>query len=397
LLQNHAAPGEPLLNENAGVFRFEQLLINAGMKLESANDDSGTAACPGESSAVTAPRWSIATLIRVASWLATFVGINFLIIPFSDLVTPESSLMLQKCMSAVGGLAIFLALGVGSLLLGLWLRGKYQYARQRQNDETAQRIMKALQADPAARVPAFYLYLRAFETTGKLRVPLYLRLRKLSLGLLQMVTNDLESHVTTALRRLGPMVALGHPGETFGAGRIATDERDWHVDVVTLMRRASGILLVPSNRPGTVWELDTLKREGLLNRAMFIMPPRSKGGFDTEEHWETARQVMRTHGLDAPEHQKRGLMFKVGPDERVSNVEPLLINSQRQFRKSVGRLLAGARPAGGLYKAIALADKRARRAAFWGWSETIRQLSPFAVIGLTLTLGIGKIEKIPGP
>jgi hypothetical protein len=47
-----------------------------------------------------------------------------------------------------------------------------------------------------------------------------------------------------------------------------------------------------------------LKREGLLAKVIFIMPPRTKGELDTKERWEAARQALASHGLEAPEHQR---------------------------------------------------------------------------------------------
>jgi hypothetical protein len=332
-------------------------------------------------------QWVYRSALGVASPLAILAGFSLVLVPSWDVLNPEMSLVTAKITSSMGGVAIMVVLGFGLLLVGILLRLKLINLRQRRNDRTAERVMSELRADPGASVAEFYLYLRAFETTGKLRVPLYLRLRKISLGLLQLVTNDLESYVSNAVRGVAPLIALGRPGEAIGAGRIVTEDKNWEADIVTLMKRAKGIFLVPSNRPGTLWEIDTLKREGLLlNRVIFIMPPRTKGALDTKERWEIAREVMGAHGLEAPEHQERGLLFEVGGDGKVSNVEPLLLNSVRQVRKSLQRLLSVAPPKGGLYKAITLADKRTRRATFWGWGETLRQLLPYPLAAAALFL-----------
>jgi hypothetical protein len=55
---------------------------------------------------------------------------------------------------------------------------------------------------------------------------------------------------------------------------------------------AKGILLVPSDRPGTLWEIDTLRQEGLLGKVIFVMPPSSAGQHDTRQRWESARQAL---------------------------------------------------------------------------------------------------------
>ena len=186
------------------------------------------------------------------------------------------------------------------------------------------------------------------------------------------------------MRSIGPLIALGRPGEAIGAGRIITEDANWMADILILMKRAKAIFLVPSSQPGTLWEIETLKREGLLNKVIFIMPPRTKGEFDTKERWEAARQAMASHGLEAPEHLERGLLFEVGTDGKVSNVEPLLLDSMRQVRKSMKRIMSDDPPKGGLFKSIAVADKRTRRATFWGWFATLQQLSPYALVALAI-------------
>ena len=315
-----------------------------------------------------------------------WIGFSLLVVPLVARTTPSNALLARKLLSVMGGVVVAVVLGLSLLLLGVWLRRYIIGQRQRDNDRIAQEIMSALRADPGAPVGEFYLYLRAFETTGRLRIPLYLRLRKLSIGLFQLVTSDLESYVGNALRSVVPLIAMGRPGEAIGAGRIVAEERDWEADVVVLMRRARGILLVPSNRPGTLWEIDALQRTSLLSKVVFIMPPRTRGVLDTRERWEAARQVLASHAVEAPEHEERGLLFETGSDGRVSNVEPLLLNSARQVRRSLKGLLSDAPPKGGLYRSIAVAHQRARRARRWGWVETARQLSvlPLAAGALLL-------------
>ena len=193
--------------------------------------------------------------------------------------------------------------------------------------------------------------------------------------------------MSQAISRVGPLVALGHPGEAIrGRPRSFTGEENWKTDIGTLMKRAKGILLVPADRPGTLWEIDTLKQEGLLGKVIFVMPPCSAGQHDTRQRWESARQALRDRGLETPDYDERGMLFVLEADGRVSNVEPLLLTSARQVRKSLKRLLTDAQPAGGLYTAIARTHRRIRRATFWGWTETLRQLSTYGVAALGLVV-----------
>jgi hypothetical protein len=322
-----------------------------------------------------------------ATWIGTttamglvfYAGGFLLMLPFMHIAVPSFDLLALKFAAAFGGSTVVALVGLALMLLAAALRQRIFRRRQQKNDQIADRIMGDLRANADAPVPSFYLYLRAFETTGRLHIPLFLRLRKLSVGMSSLSTNDVESHLSDAIRRIGPLIALGHPGETFGAGRIDTDDSKWTADIRVLMARARGILLVPSHRPGTLWEIETLKNEGWLAKCIFIMPPRAVGELDTKQRWEVARQALALHQLDAPEYQEHGLLFEVGPDGHVSNVEPMLLTSGRQMRKSLERLLSADPPRGGLFKSIARAERQTTRATRWGWAETLRQLSPYAL------------------
>jgi hypothetical protein len=335
-------------------------------------------------------------LLRAAFSVLFLLGFFILCAPVMYVAGSHFELLYQKFAHAMGGTSVVVIIGLAMVALAAWIRRRLQKMWQAENDRVATGVLERLGANAGARVPEFYLYLRAFETTGRLNVPLFLRLRKLSIGFNSLVTNDLESYVSQAIGRVGPLVALGHPGETIGAGRILTGEENWKTDIGTLMKRAKGILLVPSDRPGTLWEIDTLKQEGLLGKVIFVMPPRSKGEHDTRQRWESARQALRDRGLETPDYDERGMLFVLEADGRVSNVEPLLLTSARKVRKSLKRLLIDAQPAGGLYTAIARTHRRIRRATFWGWTETLRQLSTYGFAALGLVIARPAVGFNPG-
>ena len=333
--------------------------------------------------------WVARNGLFVASGISMTLSVvlgSLLFANFVEAVRPGSAILLLKLTSVLGGRFMVALLAVIFLISSQWMRGKVIHLRQQEYDCTGERVLHDLRANPLAKVPDFYLYLRAFETTGKLRVPLYLRVRRKCVWVYQrLVTDDLESYTSLSVRSVAPLIALGRPGESIGAGRILTDDERWQADIVTLMKRSKGILLVPSDRQGTVWEMDTLKREGLFDKVVFIMPPHTTGGYDTSVRWEAARAAMAVHGLEAPEHQDRGMLFRLGSDGKLLSAEPLLLSSPRKIRKAFKRLFKNQRKKG-LYKAIVKADKRASRAAFWGWLENARELSVFPVAILAVLM-----------
>jgi len=337
-----------------------------------------------------AKRWAIRTGFFVASFLAVTVASLLGGLLYGNNLTerlyPGTSLLMHKVASVLGGSYVVVVLAVVLLLSSQWLRGKMVHLRQKEYDRTGERVLHDLQTNPLANVSDFYLYLRAFETTGKLNVPLYLRVRRKCIWIYQrLVTDDLESYTSLSVRKIAPLIALGRPGESIGAGRVRTDTERWQADIVTLMHRSKGILLIPSDRPGTLWEMDTLNRERLFSKVVFIMPPRTTGEYDTSARWEAARKAMAVHGLEAPQHQERGMLFRLDSDGRLATAEPLLLSSTRKVRKAFKRLFKNRRKRA-IYKEIVRADKRASRAAFWGWLQNAHQLAifPLALLGALL-------------
>ena len=162
------------------------------------------------------------------------------------IAVPSFDLLALKFAATFGGSVVVALLGLGLLLAAAALRQKAFRQRQKKNDNVAKGIMRDLRANPNARVPPFYLYLRAFETTGRLHIPLFLRLRKFSVGMSSLSTNDVESHLSDAIRKIGPLIALGHPGEAFGAsGDTFNFAATRTTDLQLVNRRPDAQLILP--------------------------------------------------------------------------------------------------------------------------------------------------------
>ena len=244
--------------------------------------------------------------------------------------------------------------------------------------------MRVIRSDPTAPVPEFIVYLRAFETTGRLNVPLYSRLPSFIFA--GFTASDLESHLAAALRRHTPLIALGRPGEAYGAARVPTSDEEWKEDILLLLQRSKAILLIPSHQPGTIWEIALIRREGLLQKSVFIMPPQSKKIIHTGRRWQEAKVALRELDLELPDYQRRGMLFAFENTGRVTNVEPLLVGGGRKFQKSLDRLVSGKLPEGGLFQAVVQADRRSRRLWVIGWFGAVYFLAPFVLVGWNFLL-----------
>lgn len=153
----------------------------------------------------------------------------------------------------------------------------------------------------------YILYLRAFTTTSRLRLS----------GM------DMETVIAYSVAPYLPMIALGEPGEHVGAGRVLTTEQEWRSLVLKLIDRAPMILVVPSNRAGTLWEVGQLRDRSCLNKTVFLMPPASISELPVKQDWQQARESLLSMGIDIPPHFEKGLLFSLNPDGSFRDHAPL--------------------------------------------------------------------------
>lgn len=155
-------------------------------------------------------------------------------------------------------------------LVASWIVWSRQRRDQRSKDGHARQILiSALRNESML----FSLYLRSFEITNRLHT--VTGEQQSFLGTFGSLKNDgdFEEQLADAMSSLAPLVGLGMPGEAIGAGRISTPERNWQRNILLLMERAEIIILVPSARPGTLWEMEQIRNRGYLGKTVFLLPP----------------------------------------------------------------------------------------------------------------------------
>ena len=156
------------------------------------------------------------------------------------------------------------------------LRDREQSVVQGERDRRAQGILQALESETPK--PSFCLYLRPFTATSNLRIVVrrttYHDPRNSERIRTKDDFDDFETVLARAFDPSFPLVALGRPGEMVGAGRIATSDQDWRRKILLLAHAAHAIVLIPSTRAGTLWELRAaMDDENLLRKTIFIIPP----------------------------------------------------------------------------------------------------------------------------
>lgn len=132
------------------------------------------------------------------------------------------------------------------LCVGMWL-----LRRSRRHEAVS--AAQAMADDPRPPV----LYLRSFQDDGSVLledrgIP---GTRALTRAVSPMSS---EEELADILQRIGPVVAIGKPGETLpelGAARLYVDHDKWQAEVGALMRRAALVAVRVGRSPGVLWEI----------------------------------------------------------------------------------------------------------------------------------------------
>ncbi len=189
---------------------------------------------------------------------------------------------------------------------------------QIEKDRLAREISKVLYAEDfkgKKLPPDFALYLRAFMTTNKLIMN----------GL------DLETVLAYSIAPVLPVIALGQPGEHLGAGRIQTSDEHWQEEIKRLFEKAKIIIIIPSHREGTLWEINNLKQSNYLSKTIFIMPPEMTFyGKPYSKTWNRAVKAAARHGVFLPTHFSKGLVFKLDKDGHMLSHAPFKVEEFEQ-------------------------------------------------------------------
>ena len=126
--------------------------------------------------------------------------------------------------------------------------------------------------DPRAPV----LYLRSFNDDD-VALPCVLSARRPFLELFTLRTTDpFEESLAWELGTYGPVTAVGRPGgttHTLGAARELFSDDTWQTHVVERMSAAGSIAVVIGETPGLDWEIETIAKNGFLDKTMFLVPP----------------------------------------------------------------------------------------------------------------------------
>lgn len=151
---------------------------------------------------------------------------------------------------------------------------------------------EALRDDPREPV----LYLRAFADDGQMMM------ERDAIGIARMIGNHIvaaspEQELAIILRRVGPVLAIGKPGEVLpelGAARLYVAHDQWQQTVLTLMARASLVVLRIGASTGIQWEIEQTLTQVPRERVVLLLLG------EGETMALAARQLAQQLGVDIP-------------------------------------------------------------------------------------------------
>ena len=117
--------------------------------------------------------------------------------------------------------------------------------------------------------------------------------------------NSAEEVLSEYLKCIGPVVAIGRPGEALpelGFARMYVEHEHWQSRVLDLIDRASLVVLRAGHSAGVLWETGQVLRQSVLPRVIVIVP--STTGFDYDTYRD---QVRRVAAISLPELPKSSI------------------------------------------------------------------------------------------
>jgi len=204
---------------------------------------------------------------------------------------------------------------------GMRYGDRWDFGGQERRDQRAQAVLAYAKSGIRAR--AFCLYLRPFDSTGRLPVT---NVAAVGMDAISQDT-DFEMILRKALarpdrlrsRRSGwslwstlDLVGLGYGEPMLGAGRAYSTDAEWREAFTALAEVAELIVVVPSAHPGTLFELSWLAERDMWAKTILVMPEAVPPEQETiERRWNDARAAAGAAGIILPAYERKGLLFKI--------------------------------------------------------------------------------------
>jgi hypothetical protein len=129
------------------------------------------------------------------------------------------------------------------------------------------------------------LYLRSFEADSKIVLRPDGFWNKATMLFDYMVTFSPEQELAEILNRIGPMIAIGKPGEPLpelGAARLYVADADWKAKVTDMMGRSRLVIIRTGSTPNLEWEIEQAITRVPRRQILFVSfgDAKKTAGFD---------------------------------------------------------------------------------------------------------------------
>lgn len=217
-----------------------------------------------------------------AGILAMLAAVGFLVLSISRSKVDRG---------AITGTGFLVSIGIGCFL--------------RARRMIADPISSVFRKDPRGLV----LYLRSFmddeETGSTYALPGYLGIR--------VYKSTAEQIIVDSFKHLGPVIAVGKPGETLpvpGAARFYVSDEHWQTVVRDLMQRAAAVVLRCGISTGLAWEIKEALTQVAPERICMILVPSSGYRKRQQRHYEKVRSAFALNsGVSLPAGSENAKVF----------------------------------------------------------------------------------------
>lgn len=211
----------------------------------------------------------------------------------------------NECMPLFGGLDCFVsaqlidALFFPFLLISIFtvMFSAFVFTRRAARSLSIVSMRRLMRIDKRPPI----LFLRPFDD-DQVRLPKSRNRSLFSLMRTGDVPDFFEHQVLEELTEIGPVIAIGDPGETgapFGAARDFLPDEVWRQRVGELIDSSRLIVVALNDTPGVMWEVNEILTRNRMQDTLFIMPPAYEERYD--RIWERFCQALELHRIKRPD------------------------------------------------------------------------------------------------
>lgn len=217
--------------------------------------------------------------------LVKLAGANLLILLVGLVMLGDAGPWRDQYFIVIPGIALLVVvsrLGIGLLRTG-W---KYDAVR-------AERLLEEDTRPPV-------LYVRSFKDDDKIILGSGFR-RWIQYVLVYLTAVSVEQELAFIMNRVGPVVAIGQPGELLpelGAARLYASDEEWRAKVTDLMRQARLVIVRAGSTANLEWEIDQAVRVVPRRELLFISWAQSDGAATFDEDIERRFGAPQPANLD---------------------------------------------------------------------------------------------------